>query len=48
MIGDDTQAGQNAHWWTIKVVAERALSKITRLFEILGEKMAKFLDGKGL
>ena len=48
VIGDDTQARQNEHWWKISVIKERAEEKIIKLFGILAEKMAKFLDGKGV
>lgn len=46
VIGDDTQAGQNSHWWIIGAVAERAVEKIDRLFASLEDKLAAFLDGK--
>jgi hypothetical protein len=48
VIGDDTQAKHMGHWWKISVIKERAEEKINRLFEILGEKLAEFLEGKGL
>jgi hypothetical protein len=47
VIGDDTQAGHMGHWWTMKVVAERATDKINRMFETLAKKLASFLEGKG-
>lgn len=46
VIGDETQAAQNSHWWTISKVAERAGEKIDRLFDSLANKLAAFLDGK--
>jgi hypothetical protein len=49
VIGDDTQAYMHAgRWWTIKDVAAKAAAKIERLWETLGDKMAAFLDRKGL
>lgn len=46
VIGDDTQAWMHYQWWTISTVAIRATAKITKLWQLLGEKMARFLDGK--
>lgn len=46
VIGDETQAGQNAHWWTMNKVAEAAAEKIKSLFATLAEKLAAFLEGK--
>lgn len=48
VIGDDTQAAHNSHWWNLRHVANRASEKINRLWQTLGEKMAAFLEGKGL
>lgn len=47
VIGDTTQSPRMSHWWTIKVISERAAEKIGRLFNALGEKLAQFLEGKG-
>lgn len=44
VIGDGTQAHQNSHWWTISAVAERAVSKIEKLWNIAAEEMARWLD----
>lgn len=47
VIGDgDLQAWMHYRWWQMKTVAEKATAKITSLFNTLGEKMAKFLEGK--
>ena len=47
VIGDDTQASQNSHWWKISDIAARAQEKIDKLFEKLADKLAKFLEGQG-
>lgn len=44
VIGDGTQAEHMGHWWTISAIAQRATAKITRLWQLLGEKMAAFLE----
>lgn len=46
VIGDDTQATQNSHWWTMRTIAGKASEKINRLWQALGDKMAAFLEGK--
>lgn len=48
VIGDDTQASQNSHWWRINNIVEAATDKINRLFEATAETLAKWLEGKGL
>ena len=49
VIGDNEQAWMHAgRWWTISKVGERAKGKIIRLFQQLANKMAAFLDGKGV
>ena len=47
VIGE-LQARWNAHWWKLKNVAEKASDKIIRLWQNLADKIARFLDGKGL
>jgi len=34
-------------WWTIVEIAHRSRKKIERLFKIMAEEMARFLDGRG-
>lgn len=46
VIGDDTQAAQNTHWWNLRFVANKASEKINRLWQALGDRMAAFLKGK--
>ena len=47
VIGESEQAWMHkGRWWTIKTVAERAQEKIERLFNLLADKLAKYLDGK--
>jgi hypothetical protein len=48
VIGDETQARNMGHWWKISVIAEKAKDKIGSLFNTLGEKLAAFLEGRGL
>lgn len=49
VIGDGTQAKvHQGVWWTMRTIAEKAAGKIGRLVDTLGEKMAAFLEGKGL
>lgn len=43
VIGDEDQAAQNSHWWTMRTIAERSSAKVLRLFEVLGDKLADFL-----
>lgn len=47
VIGDFTQAAHMGYWWQMKDIANKASDKITRLWQNLADKMAKFLD-KGL
>jgi hypothetical protein len=47
VIGDETQAQHMGHWWKISAIASKAGEKIDRLFAVLGDKMAAFLEGKG-
>ena len=47
VIGE-LQARWNAHWWKLKSVAEKSSEKIVRLWQTLADKLAKFLDGRGL
>jgi hypothetical protein len=44
VIGDETQAHQNAHWWTMSVIGEKAEEKILAVFDMLAEKLAAWLD----
>ena len=49
VIGDQTQAAhvkRSANWWTMAVVAKRAQPGITKLFNAMAERMAKWLDGR--
>ena len=48
VIGDTTQATHMGYWWQMKDIANKAGDKITRLWQTLADKMARFLDGKGL
>jgi hypothetical protein len=42
-----TQARQHqGRWWTMKTIATKSAEKINRLWNQLGEKMARFLEGK--
>lgn len=49
VIGDAEQARQNerAGWYTLGRVAERAMEKITRLWQGMADDLARFADGKG-
>ena len=47
VIGEREQAWMHkGRWWTIKTVAEKALPKLTRIFNQMAEQMAAWLDGK--
>jgi hypothetical protein len=35
------------HWWKIGSIATKAAGKIEEQFRILGDVLARFLDGKG-
>lgn len=48
VIGDTTQAAHMGYWWQMKDIAAKAETKIVRLWQTLADKLAKFLDGKGL
>jgi hypothetical protein len=49
VIGDgDDQAWMHYRWWRVSVIKERAEAKVQKLFDVLGDKMAKFLEGKGV
>ncbi len=49
VIGDDTQAQvHQGRWYKIGDIAKKSEAKIIRLWETMAEKLAKFLDGKGL
>jgi hypothetical protein len=48
VIGEETQAKHMGHWWKISVIKEKAQEKIQGLFKTMGDKMAEFLEGKGL
>ena len=48
VIGEMEQVHQHqGRWWTIKTIAERATEKITRVFQIAAEELAKWLDANG-
>ena len=48
VISDEMQAEvHQGWWWTMSVIVERAKDKITQLFELLAERLAQFLEGKG-
>ena len=48
VIGDDTQAEvHRGRWYTMRTIASRASEKINRLWQTLGEQMARFLEGQG-
>jgi len=47
VIGETTQAKHMKHWWTLDgTVLKRAAPKIQRLFKIMADKLAAWLDGK--
>jgi hypothetical protein len=46
VVGDDTQAAHMKHWWTLSKVAEKALDKITRVWQALADAMVKFVEGR--
>jgi hypothetical protein len=47
VIGEGTQKPiHRGRWWTMKTVAQRAVSKVIRVYEIASEQMVKFLDGR--
>ena len=49
VIGDNTQAAQHqGRWYQMKDIAEKSKDKIIKLWNTAAEKMARFLDGKGL
>ena len=49
VIGDDTQAEvHQGRWYKIGDIAKKSEAKILGLWNTLAEKLAKFIDGKGL
>lgn len=47
VIGDENQAWMHqGRWWQMKDIAERSSEKIQRLFEIMADKLAAFLEGQ--
>lgn len=48
VIGDTTQAAHMGYWWQMKDIAKKAETKIVSLWQTLADKLAKFLDGRGL
>ncbi len=48
VIGDDTQAWMHYRWYRMKDIADASKEKILKLWNTAAEKMAKFLEGKGL
>ncbi len=45
VIGE-MQAWFHYRWWVIKDVAERAAGKINEIWQAVGDRLAKFLEGK--
>lgn len=49
VIGDDNQAWMHrGRWYQMKDIANKSRDKIIRLWNTAAEKMARFLEGKGL
>ena len=48
VIGDTTQSRHMSHWWKLSKVAKDAQEKILHIWVGIAEKMAAFIDGKGL
>ena len=48
VIGESEQSVRMGYWWTLKDVARKAKPKIIRLFKVMVERLANFLDGKGM
>ena len=46
VIGNDTQASQNSHWWRMKDIAKRSANKIQSLANKAANQMVKFLNGR--
>ena len=46
VIGDTAQAAHMGYWWQMKDIAEKSNEKIVRLFNIMADKLALFLEGK--
>jgi len=45
VIGETQQARMHrGRWWTIRTIAERSVSKITRAFVVMTEELAAWLD----
>lgn len=48
VISDTHQAWMHKDWWwTVEVIAQRSIGKITELFQTLADRLAKFLGGQG-
>lgn len=46
VIGENQAGMHSSNWWNIRHIAERAADKIERLWQMAGDKLAKFLEGK--
>lgn len=47
VIGDNQAGMHSSNWWNIRTIAERAADKIEKIWQMLGDKLAAFLEGKG-
>lgn len=47
VIGDEQAGMHKSNWWNIRTIAERAADKINDIWQAVGDKLAKFLEGKG-
>lgn len=50
VIGEQSQKAffKKRGWWTTKTIAQKATAKVNKVYELAAEKMAAWLDGKGL
>lgn len=47
VIGDGSQSkAHQKRWWVLSDVAERAMPKIERVWQLMADAVAKFLEGK--
>ena len=47
VVGETTQAGHMAHWWTLDgTVFRKVKPKLEKLFKIMVEELARWLDGR--
>jgi hypothetical protein len=49
VVGEGTQAAvHQGRWWTLQGITRKAADKMSKVWQEMADKLAKWLDGKGL